>query len=335
MSGSLESGRRLRPRPAAVNATVDAEQSTANEGVQDNVRRTRAAAKRAAMDESAKPAGVPSHSKKRAVQPAKKRPALTNISSQSNVATAAPSRVSKESAKPAPVFATADENAAPDRPDVAAQVKAEKVPSDSALQASSAAISSLNRRTMQNLYISAEEADQARSGTMPQLLSLSLTCRFGDVFAAECEGLGLPMRCCTFSMEELEIFLLQNNLSPHRSNLLWGIWWKAPTGCTRYVSIWEVFSSHVGCGWLQIGLQRIQPLQRRQDGRTSWASKILIMTTLTRKCAALTPQTSMSTCEWQRFDSDVSWRFQKMGFCAYLQLISALACGDWVMSSRL
>ncbi len=182
MSGSLESGRRLRPRPAAVNATVAAEQSTANEGGQDNVRRTRAAAKRAAMDESAKPAGVLSHSKKRAVQPAKKRPALTNISNQSNVATAAPSRASKESAKPAPVFATADENAAPDRPDVAAQVKAEKVSSDSALQASSAAISSLNRRTMQNLYISAEEADQARSGTMPQFLSLSRTSIVSEVF---------------------------------------------------------------------------------------------------------------------------------------------------------
>jgi hypothetical protein len=40
-------------------------------------------------------------------------------------------------------------------------------------------------------------------------------------------------------------------------------------GCTRNVSIWEVFSSHVGCGWLQIALQRIQSLQRRQDGRTS------------------------------------------------------------------
>ncbi len=172
MSGSLESGRRLRPRPAAVNVTVAAEQSTANEGVQDNVRRTRAAAKRAAMDESAKSAGVPSHSKKRAVQQAKKRPALTNISNQSNVATAAPSRVSKESAKPAPVYATADENAAPDRPDMAAQVKGEKDSSDSALQASTAAISSLNRRTLQNLYISAEEADQARSGTMPQFLSL-------------------------------------------------------------------------------------------------------------------------------------------------------------------
>ncbi|KAH9534307.1 hypothetical protein CY35_18G101000 [Sphagnum magellanicum] len=168
MSGSLESGRRLRPRPAAANATVAAEQSTANEGVQDNVRRTRAAAKRAAMDESAKPAGVLSHSKKRAVQPAKKRPALTNISNQSNVTTAAPSRVSKESTKSAPVFATADENAAPDRPDVAARVKAEKVPSDSALQASSAAISSLNRRTMQNLYISAEEADQARSDCLAE-----------------------------------------------------------------------------------------------------------------------------------------------------------------------
>ncbi len=223
MSGSLESGRRLRPRPAAANATVASEQSTANEGVQDNVRRTRAAAKRAAMDESAKPAGVPSHSKKRAVQPAKKRPALTNISNQSNVATAAPSRVSKESAKAAPVFAKADENAAPDRPDVAAQVKAEKVPSDSALQASSAAISSLNRRTMQNLYISAEEADQARSGTMPPVsFTFSYIYCFAGVFSAESEGLGLPMICCTFSMGEQENFPLHNNLSPHRSNLLSG-----------------------------------------------------------------------------------------------------------------
>jgi len=77
------------------------------------------------------------------------------------------------------------------------------------------------------------------------------------------------MRCCTFSMGEQEIFPLQNNLIPHRSNLLWGIRWEALMGCTRNVSIWEVFSSHVGCGWLQIALQRIQSLQRRQDGRTS------------------------------------------------------------------
>lgn len=167
MSGALENGRRLRPRSgnAAVSTT-------------DEVRRTRAASKRSAMEDTSKPAGITVHSKKRAVQPVKKRAALANLSNHVNVSASSRSALGSSSnvkcviVKPTHVpaaVAEGDENAPPANHEFFAQLKPQEPalePQEIVSRSSSAAIASLERRTVQNLYISKEAKDRVKQGTL-------------------------------------------------------------------------------------------------------------------------------------------------------------------------
>ncbi|KAH9545560.1 hypothetical protein CY35_12G054000 [Sphagnum magellanicum] len=130
----------------------------------DNVRRTRAAAKRSAMEEDATKSAA--QAKKRAV---KKRPALVNLSNQQVASSRAAGNVGvpvkeqqqhggKVAAK-AVVVVEGDENAVPvERIVSVSDLQQQQQRKPVVLQqASAAAIASLERRTVQNLYISKDE----------------------------------------------------------------------------------------------------------------------------------------------------------------------------------
>jgi len=131
----------------------------------DNVRRTRAAAKRSAMEEDATKSAA--QAKKRAV---KKRPALVNLSNQQVASSRAAGGVgvpvkelqqhSGKVAAKAVVVVEGDENAVPvERIVSVSDLQQQQQQRKPVLlqQASAAAIASLERRTVQNLYISKDE----------------------------------------------------------------------------------------------------------------------------------------------------------------------------------
>jgi len=168
MTGGVESARRLRPRSSS-NLSVP---------TSDEVRQTRAAAKRSAMEETtSKPGSSALHPKKRPVQPVRKRPALSNISNQQNVG-ARPVAAAIPDAKPVELkpsqITQGDENAcpghlcAPGKPVVESQHELES-------RSSSEAIASLERRTVQNLYISKEAKDRVKQGTIDRAISITAT----------------------------------------------------------------------------------------------------------------------------------------------------------------
>lgn len=165
MTGAIESVRRLHPRSS----------SALSVPTSDEVRQTRAAAKRSAMEEtSSKPGSSGLHPKKRAVQPVRKRAALSNISNQQSVAPSARAVAGLPDVKPMvlkPTLIThGDENAYPENH---AQPCGNGQPLEAGLDSqpepitriSAEAIASLERRTEQNLYISQEAKDRLKQGT--------------------------------------------------------------------------------------------------------------------------------------------------------------------------
>lgn len=165
MTGGVESARRLRSRSS----------STHSVPTSDEVRQTRAASKRSAMEEtSSKPGSSGLHAKKRAVQPVRKRAALSDISNQRNGAISARPVAGIPDVKPVylkPAQLTqGDENAHPgNHAHLHDQCKAsgavlESLP-EPAPRSNSEAIASLERRTVQNLYISKEAKDRVKQGT--------------------------------------------------------------------------------------------------------------------------------------------------------------------------
>lgn len=142
----------------------------------DEVRQTRAASKRSAMEEtSSKPGSSGLHAKKRAVQPVRKRAALSDISNQRNGAISARPVAGIPDVKPVylkPAQLTqGDENAHPgNHAHLHDQCKAsgavlESLP-EPAPRSNSEAIASLERRTVQNLYISKEAKDRVKQGDL-------------------------------------------------------------------------------------------------------------------------------------------------------------------------
>ena len=169
MAGELETGRRLRRRSstaATVSTTTDA----------DAMRRTRAAAKRSAMEETSSRSTV-LHPKKRAVQPVRKRTALANVTNQvnppANTRLVALSESKSIILKPILAF-EGDENQSFENPGLCGDdVKEEESGLESqeqepepVLRSSSAVIASLERRTVQKLCISNEAKDRVKQGTM-------------------------------------------------------------------------------------------------------------------------------------------------------------------------
>lgn len=166
MTGAIESVRRLHPRSS----------SALSVPTSDEVRQTRAAAKRSAMEEtSSKPGSSGLHPKKRAVQPVRKRAALSNISNQQSVAPSARAVAGLPDVKPMvlkPTLIThGDENAYPENH---AQPCGNGQPLEAGLDSqpepitriSAEAIASLERRTEQNLYISQEAKDRLKQGDL-------------------------------------------------------------------------------------------------------------------------------------------------------------------------
>jgi len=167
MAGELETGRRLRRRSstaATVSTTTDA----------DAMRRTRAAAKRSAMEETSSRSTV-LHPKKRAVQPVRKRTALANVTNQvnppANTRLVALSESKSIILKPILAF-EGDENQSFENPGLCGDdVKEEESGLESqeqepepVLRSSSAVIASLERRTVQKLCISNEAKDRVKQG---------------------------------------------------------------------------------------------------------------------------------------------------------------------------
>lgn len=160
MTGGVESARHLRPRSSS-NLSVP---------TSDEVRQTRAAAKRSAMEEtSSKPGGSNTalHPRKRPVQPVRKRAALSNISNQQNthrpVAATAIAIPDIVELKASQIITHGDENAYPGNLLGAPGCKQVL---ESQPRSSSEAIASLERRTVQNLYISKEAKDRVKQGDL-------------------------------------------------------------------------------------------------------------------------------------------------------------------------
>lgn len=198
MTGAVDSARRLRPRSSS-NLSVP---------TSDEVRQTRAAAKRSAMEEtSSKPGSSALHPKRRAVQPVRKRPALSNISNQQNAVgrpvVAIPDVKPPAELKPAQIT-QGDENAYPGNHPQLLSAPGSELALESHLEpvsrSSSEAIASLERRTVQNLYISKEAKDRVKQGILPTGHSTCLflynnypTCRILRVVA---EKVYLPFSLC-------------------------------------------------------------------------------------------------------------------------------------------
>ena len=176
MTGGAESARRLRPRS-----------SSAYSGpTSDEVRQTRAAAKRSAMEETSSKSGSSAlHPKKRAAQPVRKRAALANISNQQNIALSARPVAGIPDVKPLDLEATqisqGDENAYLGS---YAQLRDQCKPEGAVLESlpepaprsNSEAIASLERRTVQNLYISQEAKDRLKQGTTDRVIVKEYIC---------------------------------------------------------------------------------------------------------------------------------------------------------------
>jgi hypothetical protein len=123
---------------------------------------------------SSRPGSSGLHPKKRAVQPVRKRAALANISNQQNVAPSGRPVAGLPDVKPVvlkpTLIAHGDENA---RPGDHGQPCGNSRPLEAVLdpqpepitRTSAEAIASLERRTVQNLYISQEAKDRLKQGT--------------------------------------------------------------------------------------------------------------------------------------------------------------------------
>lgn len=180
MTGGVESARHLRPRSSS-NLSVP---------TSDEVRQTRAAAKRSAMEETSKVGSSAMHPKKRAVQPVRKRAALANISNQQQNwvgSTGARPVTGIADVKPVELKASqithGDENAYPgNHPPLFATGKlhgAVESQLEPVSRSSSEAIASLERRTVQNLYISKEAKDRVKQGTVTdKAISCTPQCGF-------------------------------------------------------------------------------------------------------------------------------------------------------------
>lgn len=166
-----EAGRRaFRPRASTSAPTAAAVPS-------DNVRQTRAASKRSAMDDS-KGGSTVLHPRKRAVQPSGKRAPLTDISKLVNAS--APSEGGVPDFKCLDVkckpIHEGDENATPEIGEqVYEKTESQEVASDSeaadsrteqVFRSSSSAVASLERRTSQTLFISKESKDRVKQGDL-------------------------------------------------------------------------------------------------------------------------------------------------------------------------
>ncbi|KAG0585371.1 hypothetical protein KC19_2G006600 [Ceratodon purpureus] len=160
-----EGGRRtLRPRAST---------STSGAAVPaDNVRQTRAATKRSAMDDCR---STVLHPRKRAVHPSGRRAPLTDISKLVNAVPSGCSELGEgkcQELKAKPVV-EGDENAVPEAGEKAC-VKSEGVADCDTLDAgaaqesrsSSSAVASLERRTSHTLFISKEAKDRVKQGDL-------------------------------------------------------------------------------------------------------------------------------------------------------------------------
>jgi hypothetical protein len=166
-----EGGRRaLRPRASTSAAAAPS----------DNVRQTRAATKRSAMDECRSGSTV-LHPRKRAVQPSGRRAPLTDISKLVN---AAPSGCAElggagelkcQELKAKPIV-EGDENAVPEASEKECARAEAEADSEAALdgeaaqeqdsRSSSSAVASLERRTSHTLFISKESKDRVKQGEL-------------------------------------------------------------------------------------------------------------------------------------------------------------------------
>ena len=166
-----EGGRRaLRPRASTSAAAAPS----------DNVRQTRAATKRSAMDECRSGSTV-LHPRKRAVQPSGRRAPLTDISKLVN---AAPSgcpelggagELKCQELKPKAIV-EGDENAVPEASEKECARAEAEADSEAALdggaaqeqdsRSSSSAVASLERRTSHTLFISKESKDRVKQGEL-------------------------------------------------------------------------------------------------------------------------------------------------------------------------
>lgn len=165
-------GRRaFRPRLTTTTASTGAAVAA------HNVRQTRAASKRSAMDDSKSESTV-LHPRKRVVQNSEKRAPLTDISKLVNAAAVAPSDAAQfkfQNLKCKPIV-EGDENAVPVASGkVGAKTESQEVASDSEAldsqteqesRSSSSAVASLERRTSQTLFISKESKDRVKQGDL-------------------------------------------------------------------------------------------------------------------------------------------------------------------------
>ncbi|XP_024380949.1 cyclin-A1-4 [Physcomitrium patens] len=167
MTGVVDSSRRSRLLSS----------STLSGSTPDEVRQTRAAAKRSAMEDNPVKLGTnAAHPKKRSgMQPVRKRPALSNISNQQNGAPFDRTVPGIPCMKPvdlkSSVTARGNDNmCSGNHAQMCAISKQEDAiadcESESAPRTNSEAIASLERRTIQNLYISQEAKDRVKQGDL-------------------------------------------------------------------------------------------------------------------------------------------------------------------------
>ncbi|XP_024396701.1 cyclin-A1-4 isoform X1 [Physcomitrium patens] len=167
MTGGVESARRLRPRSC----------SSISGKCLDEVRQTRAAAKRSAMEETAsKPGSSAVYPRKRAgMQPVRKRAALSNITNQQSVVQCVGPGNGTVDVRV--VGLKADQECRGDKnahPGIPAQGAGEGKGQGASLdceaecgpRSNSEAVASLERRTVQNLHISQEAKDRVKQGDL-------------------------------------------------------------------------------------------------------------------------------------------------------------------------